>query len=133
MEIFIAEEKDYESITNLYYDLYLDKKNNIKYFDGVHFESRIFMAKADNKSVGFIITTCVYYSASKVGYIEELFVSDGFRNAGIGQKLVEKAIDWQKSINSEVVFVTTDEAQEFYKKFGFRELRKNSWLCLPLV
>ena len=132
MRIFVANETDYKSITRMYYSLYPDKKG-IKSFDGINFKSKLFIAKENNKSIGFIITTCIYYAESTVGYIEELFVDNNFRNNDIGKKLVRRALRWQRDMHSEVVFVTTDEAQEFYKKLGFKELRKNSWLCFPLV
>ena len=132
MRISIAKEADYKGITRLYYGLYPDKKG-IKNFDGVNLESKTFIAKENNKSIGFIITTCICYAESRAGYIEELFVANDSRNRGIGKKLVSKALRWQRDMYSEVVFVTTDEAQEFYKELGFKELRKNSWLCLPLV
>lgn len=132
MEISIAEIKDYSKITELYYKLYPDKVNEIKAFEGVSLKSQIFVAKNDNQIIGFILTTFVSYARSNAGYIEELFVCDDVRGRGIGSALVKKALEWQKNANSEVVFVTTDEAQEFYKRVGFRELGKNSWLCYSL-
>ena len=132
MEISVAKETDYKSITKLYYSLYDDKKNT-KVFDGINFESKVFIAKENNSIIGFIITTHVNYALSRIGYLDELFVNNDFRNIGAGKKLVNTAAEWQKEMHSEVIFVTTDEAQEFYKKLGFKELRKNSWLCLPLI
>ncbi len=132
MEISTAQKKDYTDITKLYYGLYPTKKDQIKYFNGVNLESKIFIARENDKAIGFILTTFVSYAKSRAGYIEELFVVKDSRNTGVGKSLVNMVVNWQRTMNSEVIFVTTDEAQEFYKKSGFKELGKNSWLCLPL-
>ncbi len=79
------------------------------------------------------VSTVGYGDITPITDIAKLFVNNDFRNIGVGKKLVNTAVEWQKEMHSEVIFVTTDEAQEFYKKLGFKELRKNSWLCLPLI
>ncbi|MDE1870294.1 MAG: GNAT family N-acetyltransferase [Candidatus Micrarchaeota archaeon] len=129
MEISTANESDNKDLTRLYYELYPEKKADpIKSLDVVRFESRVFVAKEQGEAVGFVLATFVTYAKSPTGYIEELIVSKEHRNKGIGSALVNTAISWYEEMGAEVVFVTTDEAQEFYKKIGFRESIKNKWL-----
>jgi len=129
VEISDANESDNKILTKLYYDLYPEKKiKSIKYFSGVRFDNKIFVARENNQVVGFILATFVKYAKSSTGYIEELIVSEFHRNKGIGSALVNEAISWYRKMGVEVIFVTTDEAQGFYKKVGFKELTKNKWL-----
>ncbi len=128
MEITTAKEENMNEILNLYYKLYPERKIVTK-FNKIDFKSEIFIAKNDDVVVGFLITSFISYIATKIGYIDELFIEEKFRKIGIGKSLVYKAIKWQKLNNAEVIFVTTDDAQEFYKKLGFRNLKNNSWLC----
>jgi N-acetylglutamate synthase-like GNAT family acetyltransferase len=131
MEITEASEADYVNITSLYYELYPEryvKKGNIP-FNGIKINNKVFIAKIDSKVVGFIIATFIKYSSSSAGYLEELVITEKYRNKGFGRALVETALRWENTLGAEVVFVTTDEAQEFYKKLGFKDMNKNSWLC----
>ncbi len=128
MEITVAQEKDMKEILNLYYKLYPERKI-VTEFNKIELKSEVFIAKDDGITVGFLITSFILYIATKIGYIDELFIEEKFRKKGIGKLLVDKAIEWQRLNNAEIVFVTTDDAQEFYKRIGFRNLKKNSWLC----
>ncbi len=130
MEITEAYEADYVHITSLYYELYPKRyvKKGIP-FNGIKTTSKVFVARVDSKVVGFIIATFIKYSSSSTGYLEELVITEKYRNKGFGRALVETALRWENTLGAEVVFVTTDEAQEFYKKLGFEDMNKNSWLC----
>ncbi len=129
VEIAEANTSDNDNITRLYGLLYPEQpnKNTGKYY-GVNSANKVFVAKVNGQVVGFVITTFISYLTSKTGYIEELIVDPAFRGEHIGKMLAEKALEWHKSLNTEVVFVTTDRAEGFYKKLGFKNPIKNVWL-----
>ena len=128
MEIISAKDEDSKEILRLYYKLYPERKK-VNSFNKIELKSEIFVAKEGSIITGFLITSFISYISTNVGYVDELFVEEKFRKIGIGKALVEKAMNWQKSNNSEVVFVTTDDSQEFYQKIGFKNLKNNTWLC----
>ena len=124
----MAKSEDSKEILKLYYNLYPERKK-VNSFNKIELKSEIFVAKENGIIIGFLITSFISYISTNVGYVDELFVEEKFRKIGIGKALVEKAMNWQKSNNSEVVFVTTDDSQEFYQKIGFKNLKNNTWLC----
>ena len=98
-----------------------DKENGVEY----NFNKFSFVAKNDNKLVGFI-TGFSYYSEVT---INNLVVRKEYRGKGIGTKLIRKVEEYfeGKSFNN-INLVTNDfQAPKFYEKCGFELefIRKN--------
>ncbi|NPA74984.1 MAG: GNAT family N-acetyltransferase [Euryarchaeota archaeon] len=87
-----------------------------------------FVAEVDGKIAGFIFCNRFWYSKfehSKVGAIHEIVVLPGFRHAGIGKELIEKAMEFLGPGKIELwVGEHNTKAIEFYKKLGFEEREK---------
>lgn len=129
MQIVEAEPSDFGKVTDLYYELYPDrKKAKLTAVKTPMYKSRILVAKESGRIDGFILATFVSYGMSKFGYIEELIVDEKVREKGIGSKLVKRVLSWERKLGTEVVFVITDDAMEFYKKLGFRRSKSYTWL-----
>lgn len=132
MKIRTATLKDKKEISELYYQLYPEKKKKIipiKKFDAKNF---LLVAEEGKEIIGFIWGNFISYGIDKFGYIEELFVKEKFRGKGIGTALVKTIIKKFKKLKAAALFVTTDrETAKFYKKLGFKISRP--WLCLDLT
>ncbi len=123
-----AKRSDSYGVTDLYYELYPKRqKGGIAKVGTPLLKSKTFVAREGNKVVGFLLATFTSYGKSRYGYIEELVVTKKARGKNIGSKLVKEALAWENELGAEVVHVTTDDAQGFYKKIGFRNSTENSW------
>lgn len=133
IKIEIARDKDSKEITRLYRELYKGDEEQ-KFFNSraipSHLKagSRVFIAKENDKMVGFV--WAIFYEHIKnkgVGIIEELYVDDGYKRRGIGKALVRKALDYLEK-HSIVAVVTTGEdmkdAQRFYEAIGFTKSKE---------
>lgn len=96
--------------------------------------SEIFLALADNKTMGFAE---VYLRedkpnparvAYKYGHLQSLLVTETFRRHGIGEKLLEAAESWAKVRGATEMRLDIWEFPEgpfrFYEKTGYRTLRR---------
>ena len=92
-------------------------------------ESVIFVALADNNSkpVGF---TQLYPNYSSVRAIKnwtlnDLYVDSDYRKQGIGEKLIQTAMEYAKNDNAKFVELSTAvdnyTAQSVYEKIGFKK------------
>ena len=72
---------------------------------------------------GFLKLLPAYLRGGYIGYVSYTFVSDDYRNFGVGEKLVEEAVHWftDKGCSSVEVQVLTnnDSAIKFWEKTGF--------------
>jgi GNAT superfamily N-acetyltransferase len=122
-------------------------------FDGMSFETRmipsvksakynyILVAKDDNKIVGYVysnISSKETYSNQfatffdldsvkndEVGCLSQFYITEGYRNIGIGTVLFKRSMDWLnsfKSISDSFIFVSNgnDNALKFYQGKGFK-------------
>jgi ribosomal protein S18 acetylase RimI-like enzyme len=78
-----------------------------------------------SKIVGYCIST-IDKEDSKIGEIDSIFIDEAYRKSGLGKKLVDKAILWLKSNNTEtqklLVGVGNEQVFDFYKQFDFYPL-----------
>lgn len=62
------------------------------------------------------------------GYLEDVFVEEGYRNSGFGRQLVQTVIKEAKKLGCYKLVGTSRssriEVHEFYKKLGFEEYGK---------
>ena len=86
---------------------------------------RIFVAEEDGQVIGEM--TMVTYLAVRHNkryiLVDELIVDKNYRNKGIGNALMQRAIEYGKEIDAFCVNVASrkdkKEAHEFYKSIGF--------------
>jgi len=131
MKIRNVTKRDQKKITELYHQLYPERKQKrtipIKKFNAKSF---ILVAEEKKKIVGFTWVTFISYGISRFGYIEELFVKKDFRNRGIGTSLVKKTMKKMKKLKVDALFVTTGRknknAIKLYKDLGFK-ITKGYW------
>jgi len=81
--------------------------------------------QANNRNIGFCISR-VYKNDRDIGEIDSLYVEEDHRQAGIGKKLMERAIQWldeQGAEKKRVLVVAGNEPLiEYYSQFGFQPL-----------
>ena len=90
-------------------------------------KSHMLLAEADNRIVGFVNFT-IRQTLLHIGYsglVDELVVTNDFRDKDIGSKLLDAAIKECKNLGCCEVEVSTESsnisAVQFYKRYGFDE------------
>ncbi|HEK25621.1 MAG: GNAT family N-acetyltransferase [Hydrogenobaculum sp.] len=138
MEIHPFDVKDIDEVAKLYLKSY----KNLEEYSYTHEEdvkvyinwllrrdvAGLFVVKDDDKIVGFIAIDGNWYSKKYnkvVGAIHEIFVDPEYFDKGIGSMLMEKAIEYFKQRNLDLVELwvgdKNEKAMKFYEKFGFRK------------
>ncbi len=92
-------------------------------------KSAVFIAEDGGKVIGHIIVReeshFPIYFYDRDACVYEMFVAEGYRNMGIGTKLLKKAREWAKSRKLHFLSITIHtknrKAFALYCKFGFRE------------
>lgn len=109
-------------------------KPNAKLSDKDFESSYIFIAISDKNVIGYIQGTIHQrknHELSNLGYVDELFVKDGFRGDGIAEKLfIKLAKEFKKQGCDHITTHTNFEnqlAQRFYSKIGMREVTIEYW------
>ncbi|MCW3115051.1 MAG: family N-acetyltransferase [Segetibacter sp.] len=130
MTIRRATEKDFPALLSLINEFAVFQKTPEKVsitleqmkVDQDHFQC--FVAEADSKEiVGFASFFFAYYSWSgKALYLDDLYVTEAFRNQGLGRRLLETIINLAKESNCKKVRWQVSKwnsnAISFYKKLG---------------
>lgn len=79
-----------------------------------------FKAVLDDRLVGTVTTTSY---ESKIGWIGMMLVDPDYRRRGIGSVLMQSAIDYLKSINTDCIWLdATPMGQTVYERLGFQSL-----------
>lgn len=80
-----------------------------------------YVAVIKNEIIGF---TSAYINNHKEGFVEDLFIAEGYRNKSIGTGLFQKLLKWLQENNADTVdvhvSVGNEEAIKFYERNGFR-------------
>lgn len=75
-----------------------------------------------NLNVGYCITTI---NKNDMGEIQSIFIDKEYRKYGIGEELMDRALNFLNERNIEKIIVGVAEGNEeaigFYEKFGFRK------------
>ncbi|MFX1450437.1 MAG: GNAT family N-acetyltransferase [Promethearchaeota archaeon] len=132
-----ASEKDLPSVENLILELITsleDKEGIEKDAAIINFKeilkdsnSNFLIAEIDGIIVGFInfMTRRTLLHPGPSGLIDELIVNKKYQNKGIGQHLIQKAIEISRQLGCFEIEVSTEltnkKAIDFYKKLGFEE------------
>ena len=88
----------------------------------------LFVVKDGDKIVGFMAIDGNWYSKKYnkvVGAIHEIFVDPDYFDKGVGSMLMEKAIEYFKQRNLDLIELwvgdKNEKAMKLYEKFGFRK------------
>ena len=78
-----------------------------------------------DETVGFIqfkpITLSNWFFEEKAGFIREFWIAEAHRGKGHGSELLEKAEDFFAQQGIRRFLLTTDSAETFYEKHGYRK------------
>ena len=76
-------------------------------------------AKVEGYVLGFDHYT--FYANGRVGWVEEIMVSEHVRRQGIGEQLIRKFEAWAVERGSRLVALATRRAASFYQAIGYEE------------
>lgn len=102
--------------------------------------SFLFVAQtADDEIVGFVSGELregsPTFSPRSWASIDDIFVSENFRSAGIGKSLIEQVRGWANERNTNgislQVAAANERGRDFYRDLGFREVSVYEVLDLP--
>jgi ribosomal-protein-alanine N-acetyltransferase len=87
-------------------------------------QARMFVADNDGQAIGMLVVD-IRAGEEQIGYITNLIVAPVYRNKGVGEKLITKAMDFLRENHVPVVKANlrapTDSAIKFFMKMGFAE------------
>ena len=92
--------------------------------------SHLFLAYDETENIMGMITVGIYYSSTgKKAWIEDVVVDDTYRGKGIGEKLVQHAIEFVKTKNVNLLMLTSHPsriaANKLYPRVGFSKRETN--------
>lgn len=92
--------------------------------------SHLFLAYDETENVAGMITVGMYYSPTgKKAWIEDVVVDDTFRGQGVGEKLVQHAIEFTKTKDVNLLMLTSHPsriaANKLYPRVGFNKRETN--------
>jgi len=103
-----------------------------EHFDSFTFEDRIkkltdsahlsiFVATHDGSYIGY----CIVTADKDKGEIDSIYIQPTYQGQGIGERLMQKALDWfnERECSELMIYVAegNESVLEFYEKFGFRK------------
>lgn len=89
--------------------------------------STIFLAKVDNRAVGFtqLYSSFCSVDASPIIILYDLFVDSASRQSGVGKALMDRAKDYAKQIGASRLDLETENtnvnAQRLYESLGYEK------------
>ena len=95
-------------------------------------DAQVLVAISDDKVIGFsnsrIMELPPVFKDEKIGQIFDIMVKEGYRNEGIGEKMLSKILQWFKGKRIERIELKVASANElgcsFWRKMGFAEYMK---------
>lgn len=112
-----AKEQDFESILQLLHSVNLTT-------EGVRRDLENFFVVRDAGGNLIGVAGLEYYGASAL--LRSVAVSSQHRGEGIGHALVQQCIAESKKRNVHDLYLLTETAEKFMKRFGFRPIAKES-------
>jgi len=89
------------------------------------------VARDSSKVIGMAAGYVIVKFGKKIGYIEEVVVSEAYRGQGIGRKLLELIIEEAKKAKVRQLYLTSREgrtaANSLYQKLGFEKRETNNY------
>lgn len=87
--------------------------------------TRMFVADSNGSVIGMLVADIRHTQDDKAGYITNLIVSPDFRNKGVGEQLINNAIDFFRESHVSAVKANirprTTMAMKLLAKLGFEE------------
>lgn len=92
--------------------------------------SHLFLACNESENIMGMLTVGIYYSPTgKKAWIEDVVVNDTYRGQGIGEKLVQHAVDFAKTKDVNLLMLTSHPsriaANKLYPRVGFNKRETN--------
>lgn len=92
--------------------------------------SHLFLAYDESENIMGMLTVGIYYSPTgKKAWIEDVVVNDTYRGQGIGEKMVQHAIEFVKTKDVNLLMLTSHPsriaANKLYPKVGFNKRETN--------
>lgn len=130
MEIREVTLKDLNRVFELLNELYENKLNYEKFKEIYKLKledknSYYIVAVIDNKIVGVLTSeiNIQLHRERKQCFVEDLIVDEDYRNKGIGKALLQKAVEYAKENDCEVIeltsYIENENAHRFYEKNQF--------------
>ena len=95
--------------------------NNFEEYMKRKYKSIVYVASARTKIIGF---TSAYLNHHNEGFIEDLFVTEKYRNKKVGSTLFIKVLEWLKDNGAKSmdvhVSVGNEKVMKFYENNGFK-------------
>lgn len=99
-----------------------NRKN--KFVNEKEIQVYIELIKDNNVFIGYCISTI---NKDLIGEIDSLFVEKEYRNYGLGDKMINNALEWLNANQSKTIIIAVSEGNEevieFYKRYGFYKRR----------
>lgn len=121
--------KHHEINSNYFSDNFRNFKFEVrknKFINNKDLEVKIDLIKDKEKDlyIGYCISTT---NKNLIGEIDSLFVEDEYRHYGLGDKLINSALEWLNSNEVKTKIIGVAEGNEnalgFYKRYGFYKRR----------
>lgn len=121
-------EQSYKLLNELYdneivYDIFANKYNNSLNDDNFYG----IVAEENGIILGVLISRIVnrLVKSKMLLFIDDLIVNKNYRNNGIGNLLLQNAINYAKEQNCETVelksYINNEKSHKLYEKFGFKK------------
>jgi ribosomal protein S18 acetylase RimI-like enzyme len=79
---------------------------------------------------GTLIGSTLALAAPPVGIIGNVIVDAGYQRQGLGRRLMEAALGWQRAAGVRTVLLdATVNGRPLYTRLGFRSMEANSWVA----
>ncbi|MDO8514616.1 MAG: GNAT family N-acetyltransferase [bacterium] len=89
------------------------------------------VARDGSKIIGMATGHLAVKFGKKIGYVEDVVVSEAYRGQGIGQKLLELVINEAKKVQTRQLYLTSragrTAANSLYRKVGFEKRDTNNY------
>ena len=88
-----------------------------------HPEAFIAVADEDGEVAGYLLGFAhwTFFANGRVGWIEEIMVSQKHRRLGIGRRLMEAFEAWAQVQDVKMIALATRRAADFYEALGYEE------------
>lgn len=81
----------------------------------------IFLLQNNNTNIGY----CIVTKDNEAGEIDSLYIQHQYQGQGLGNKLMDKAIDWLDKHKCKIVNISVADGNEsvieFYEKYGYKK------------
>jgi ribosomal protein S18 acetylase RimI-like enzyme len=100
---------------------------NLEEFIGDESLGRIWMVEVEEQNIGYFVLTFGYSFEFKgrIALLDEIFLQEGFRNKGIGKKILEFVFKQSPSLQLKTILMEVEKhnspAIHLYEKLGFRD------------